>query len=223
MELGTHWLVQGPNNVGGTATALEFLYEFNRRGLNAYVFDIGDSIFAHRIADLDTSKILVIRPQGPEELASALSALAKEDQQPLMIFDSLHLFREDEVWRIQYNQDNFLGRCQRMFRHPTIVMTERTRMPGNRGRWKNLLTLEYGEGWTVGPQEKVGHTVTVRGPLGSIRGYVDYNAGRFSKRYFEAAELVRQGKSPSTVFEFQGKEVKGMRNFVLETDPIAEQ
>lgn len=82
--------------------------------------------------------------------------------------------------------------------------------------------LEYVEGWTVN-QQKVGHIVNVVGKQGSARGYIDYNAGRFSKRYFQATTEVEQGKHPSTTFKFQDQIIRGLRNFVLNTDPIAEQ
>lgn len=220
MSLDTNWLIQGPNNVGQTATALEFLYEFNKRGHVVYFFDIDQAIFSHRISDLDASKIVIIRPQGPEEFISALHTLSKQEQDPIMIFDSLHLFREMEVWKLQYNLDKFLDHCYEIFKHPTIVVTERTDRPSTRPRWRQVLHLTYEEGWYV-EGGKVGHTVALSSKEGAIKGYIDYNAGRFSKRYFEAVELVKAGKHPTTVFEYQGQQIRGLRQFVMNTDPIA--
>lgn len=205
--------VFGPAQSGMTAIALHLAKIFQEHGGEVVYLDFSQSLFPHRVRDLDLTKFAVPKVISRAEI---LDVAQQVGESPTMIIvDTVRNIRED--WQTSnpalYLRQELRSRCP----NSTLVFCELS----GKDNW-------IGEGWDVvlsltdhvdkyQYHERWGHLVNINGPEGTTQVFISHISGRIHQPYIQARLEVEGGKTLSADFGEEPNTVRGFWRYVYRT------
>lgn len=211
IPLNSSLLLLGEASSGTTAVGLELAKSFltNTSGSVIY-FDIYQSIYTHRIMDLIQfeSRFMRTCPQTILEATTLIQSVSKLNKPFMVVIDGLALLDElkEKVHKLR-------GLSEYLVRVPNCTAINLHKRGAAGSFWGSYVNLSFEERRYI-DGELVGHTVKVKGPLGTASHYIEYKTGRLSRAYEYAQLQIENGASPSSEFNLDGVKVKGLWKFV---------
>lgn len=205
-------LIQAEPYSGATAILLELTESYTSQGKLVIYIDVKDSLIKNRLAGVDLSKLTVVKPNSIEEILDLVEEF--RGHKPVYILDSIGYIRDK--WNLSESPFRLAERIRKIDPNSLVVCTKTLRKANvlQDYNWSIHLTVRSIKR-RYENRIRVGHLISIAGPSGTSRAYIDYNSGRLSKAYEHASEEVNSGvKTKHSEFELDGISAKGMWNFI---------
>lgn len=216
IPLKSSLLVRYEPQAGATAILLDLAATLTKAGKMVIFFDLKETVYTHRITDIDTDLFLtpkVVSYIDIMDIVSSVKEVGIED--PVFIFDDLRMLDLDKSKRLILNLPTDI---RSLISGATVISSQRK--GGTHPVWTYVIELknvgnEYAEN-EKGSSELKGHILEVKGVHGVSKVFIEYKTGRISRAYEHVVLEMEQGKSANSIFELDGIRVQGSKKFIHE-------
>lgn len=178
-------LVYGETMAGATSIALEVCRVWSKEELVVYV-DFQDEVKPERLAGVCLDRFLHLSPTGKSSVLKSAYQIGETYRgRPLFVLDTVSV----ADGRISREIGQICLQIMSMNPDSTILVADNHL--NSTHVWSALVEVRHLKG-RYRYSEKVGHTASIRGNLGTLEVYIDYEKGLLSQGYHLARRSKRE-------------------------------
>lgn len=214
IPLGSNLLIRSEPYAGATAIALELATTLTNSDKTVIYCDVLNSLFPHRLRGCNLNNLYIFRPHTlmAEEFLEILHSLNLTD--PVIILDNLKFIESD--WK-NWDLVDVINRLRKICPKATIIGVQRK--GSTNSIWSEVVDIKHEKNIysdSDGTSCWMGHVVSLRGPHGLSKAYIEYVTGRVSKAFEHASLEIENGKARTSVFKLDSVECQGVWQFIHE-------